>query len=164
MTRNIFIEKIIQNNNLDQLSKNKNDFEKLSTYISRGLDYLNIKFLIENLTKDFLNFNNYMLYDTDICLSLENIYINNNRLYYRIQEKEIDNDSFYKLIKSLLVETRYKEDPSLKQLFALINKLNEKPDKIDLLKVFLSNEDEKKIKEKESKKHIFQLISRFKSR
>ena len=162
MNRNIFIDKIIKNNKLDQLAEKIDGAEVLSTYISRGLDYVGVKFLIDNILKDFLNFNNYMIYDTDINLNIKEIYINNNKLYYSILEKEESTDSFENLIKNIVVETNYKEDPKLNNIFNLINKIKEKLDKKELIKVLTEEKIEIKTEEKERYHYISKIISRFK--
>ena len=161
MNRNIFIEKVIKNNKIDQLKDEKSDFEDLSTYISRGLDYVGIKFLIENIIKDFIDFNNYMIYDKDINMNIKEIYIDVNKLYYSIQEEE-SSESFEILIKNILVETKYKEDPKLNNIFTLINKTNEKAEKKELIKVLSEEKIEKKTEEKEKYSYISKIISSFK--
>lgn len=161
MNRNIFIEKVIKNNKIDQLKDKKSDFEDLSTYISRGLDYVGIKFLIENIIKDFIDFNNYMIYDKDINMNIKEIYIDVNKLYYSIQEEE-SSESFESLIKNILVETKYKEDPKLNNIFTLINKTNEKAEKKELIKVLSEEKIEKKTEEKEKYSYISKIISSFK--
>ena len=98
MNRNIFIDKVIKNNKLDQLTEKRNGMEELSAYLSRGLNYVELKYIVENILKDLINFNNHMIYDRDINLDIKEIYIDNNKLYYSIHEKEESTDSFENLI------------------------------------------------------------------
>ena len=162
MNRNIFIDKVIKNNKLDQLTEKRNGMEELSAYLSRGLNYVELKYIVENILKDLINFNNHMIYDRDINLDIKEIYIDNNKLYYSIHEKEESTDSFENLIKSILVETKYKEDLKLNNIFALINGINGDSEKKELIKILSEDITEKKTEEIGGNYYISKIISRFK--